>query len=168
MKIIRFLKQNKEAFGNLHEDNHVTLLEGDIASGFSDTGALATVEKILAPILPSDILCIGLNYKRHATETGVVPPEHPILFLKNTGSLQHPEDPVILPRKLRSEKVDYECELAVVLGKRCTTSVETKPTNTYSGTHAPMTSQLVTGRKTVAADNGVEARHLQRSVHLDP
>ncbi|GAG15248.1 unnamed protein product, partial [marine sediment metagenome] len=94
MKIIRFLKQNKEAFGNLHEDNHVTLLEGDIASGFSDTGALATVEKILAPILPSDILCIGLNYKRHATETGVVPPEHPILFLKNTGSLQHPEDPV--------------------------------------------------------------------------
>ncbi len=119
MKIIRFLKQNKEAFGNLHEDNHVTLLEGDIASGFFDTGALATVEKILAPILPSDILCIGLNYKRHATVTGVVPPEHPILFLKNTGSLQHPEDPVILPRKLRSEKVDYECELAVVLGKRC-------------------------------------------------
>ena len=43
MKIIRFFKQNKEAFGNLHDDNHVTLLEGDIASGFSDTGALATV-----------------------------------------------------------------------------------------------------------------------------
>ena len=62
MKIIRFLKENKEAFGKLHEDNRVTLLDGDITSGFSDTSTLTTVEKILAPIIPSDILCVGLNY----------------------------------------------------------------------------------------------------------
>ena len=119
MKIIRFLKQNKETFGRLHNDNRVTLLDGDITSGFSDTGTLATVEKILAPIIPRDILCVGLNYKQHAIETGAEPPQHPVLFLKNTGSIQNPDDPIILPRKLRSEKVDYECELAVVLGKRC-------------------------------------------------
>ena len=70
MKIIRFLNQNKEAFGRLHDDNRVTLLDGDITSGFSDTGTLVTVEKLLAPILPSDILCVGLNYKQHAAETG--------------------------------------------------------------------------------------------------
>ena len=70
MKIIRFLKQNKETFGRLHNDNRVTLLDGDITSGFSDTGTLATVEKILAPIIPRDILCVGLNYKQHAIETG--------------------------------------------------------------------------------------------------
>jgi len=119
MKIIRFLNQNKEAFGRLHDDNRVTLLDGDITSGFSDTGTLVTVEKLLAPILPSDILCVGLNYKQHAAETGAKPPQHPVLFLKNTGAIQNPDDPIILPRKLRSEKVDYECELAVVLGKRC-------------------------------------------------
>ena len=119
MKIIRFLKQTKETFGRLHNDNRVTLLDGDITSGFSDTGTLATVEKILAPIIPRDILCVGLNYKQHAIETGAEPPQHPVLFLKNTGSIQNQDDPIILPRKLRSEKVDYECELAVVLGKRC-------------------------------------------------
>ena len=66
------------------------------------------------------------------------------------------------------KKLTTNVNLQLFLGNDATTSVETKPTNTYSGTHAPMTSQLVTGRKTVAADNGVEARHLQRSVHLDP
>ena len=58
MKNIRFLKENKEAFGKLHNDNRVTLLDGDITSGFSDTGTLTTVEKILAPIIPSDMLCV--------------------------------------------------------------------------------------------------------------
>ena len=81
MKIIRFLKQNKETFGRLHNDNRVTLLDGDITSGFSDTGTLASVEKLLAPIRPSDVLCVGLNYKQHAIETGAKPPQHPVLFL---------------------------------------------------------------------------------------
>ena len=119
MKIIRFLKENKEVFGRLHDDKSVTLLNGDIESGFSDTGTPASVEKLLAPTLPSDILCVGLNYKQHAAETGAAEPQHPVLFLKNSGAVQNPGDPIILPRKLRSEKVDYECELAVVLGKRC-------------------------------------------------
>ena len=119
MKIVRFLSQDREHFGRLHDDGRTTLLEGDPFNGFRDTGTPATVDKLLAPIVPRDILCIGLNYARHAAESNTPPPENPVLFLKNSGTLQNPGDPIVLPRRLRSDSVDYECELAVVIGTRC-------------------------------------------------
>src|SRR5690606_5010045 len=79
----------------------------------------ARVVKILAPVAPLDILCIGLNYRRHAEESGATAPERPVLFVKGSASVQNPGDPIELPRYLRSDEVDYECELAVVIGKRC-------------------------------------------------
>ena len=75
--------------------------------------------KLLAPIAPVDIICIGLNYARHAAEGNHPAPEHPVMFTKSSAVLQHPGDPIELPRKLRSDEVDYECELAVVIGKQC-------------------------------------------------
>lgn len=119
MKIIRFLSAGREHFGRLHDDGRTTLLEGDPLTGCRDTGTPATVEKLLAPVVPRDILCIGLNYARHAAESNTPPPENPVLFLKNSGTLQNPGDPIVLPRRLRSDSVDYECELAVVIGTRC-------------------------------------------------
>ncbi len=64
-------------------------------------------------------MCIGLNYRKHAAEGNQAIPEFPVLFMKNSGSVQNPSDPIVLPRKLRSDKVDYECELAVIIGKAC-------------------------------------------------
>lgn len=119
MKIIRFLAAGREHFGRLHNDGHTTLLEGELFEGLRDSGKPATVEKLLAPLVPRDILCVGLNYKKHAAESGAEPPAYPVLFMKNSGTLQNPGDPIVLPRKLRSDEVDYECELAVVIGKRC-------------------------------------------------
>jgi 2-keto-4-pentenoate hydratase/2-oxohepta-3-ene-1,7-dioic acid hydratase in catechol pathway len=121
MKIIRFLSAGREHLGRLHDDGHATLLEGDLfaAGGPRDTGTTAQIDKLLAPVVPRDILCIGLNYKQHAAESGAEPPAHPVLFMKNSGALQNPGDPIVLPRKLRSDEVDYECELAVVIGRRC-------------------------------------------------
>jgi 2-keto-4-pentenoate hydratase/2-oxohepta-3-ene-1,7-dioic acid hydratase in catechol pathway len=119
MKIIRFLSAGREHYGRLHDDGRTTLLEGDLFGGVRDTGKPATVDKLLAPLVPRDILCIGLNYKQHAAESNAEPPAHPVLFMKNSGTLQNPGDPIVLPRKLRSDEVDYECELAVVIGKRC-------------------------------------------------
>ena len=119
MKIIRFLSAGREHFGRLHDDGRTTLLEGDLFGGLRDTGKPVTVDKLLAPLVPRDILCVGLNYKQHAAESNVEPPAHPVLFLKNSGTLQNPGDPIELPRKLRSDEVDYECELAVVIGNRC-------------------------------------------------
>ena len=75
--------------------------------------------KLLAPIEPPVILCIGLNYRKHAAETGAKIPEHPVLFMKSAGTLQNPGDPIVLPTRLRSDEVDYECELAVVIGRKC-------------------------------------------------
>ena len=119
MKIIRFLSAGREHLGRLHDDGTTTLLEGDLFGPLRDTGTPATVDKLLAPLEPRDILCIGLNYKKHAAESGAEPPAHPVLFLKNSGAVQNPGDPIVLPRKLRSDEVDYECELAVVIGTRC-------------------------------------------------
>ena len=65
------------------------------------------------------LLCIGLNYRKHADEGGAAYPEHPVVFMKMPSAVQNPGDPIILPTILRSREVDYECELAVVIGKPC-------------------------------------------------
>ena len=85
MKIVRFIDAaGTTQFGSQHDDGSVTLLEGDIYGQYSDTGQAAQVDKLLAPIAPVDILCIGLNYKFHAEEGGMPIPEQPILFMKST------------------------------------------------------------------------------------
>lgn len=119
MKIVRCESAGAILTGCQHADGSVTLLEGDLFGPLRDTGAVVRVDKLLAPLEPRDILCIGLNYRQHAAESGASPPTHPVLFLKNSGAVQNPGDPIILPRKLRSDEVDYECELAVVIGKTC-------------------------------------------------
>jgi 2,4-diketo-3-deoxy-L-fuconate hydrolase len=65
---------------------------------------------------PSKIICIGLNYARHAAEAGAEVPKEPIIFLKAPSSLSGPNDEVVIPRN--SQKTDWEVELAVVVGKR--------------------------------------------------
>jgi len=120
MKIIRYLDAaGRVEFGRRHDDQSVTRLEGDLFAGLVDTGQRADVQKLLAPLEPREILCIGLNYRKHAEEGGKPIPTQPVLFMKNVGSVQNPEDPILLPRRLRSDMVDYECELAVVIGRPC-------------------------------------------------
>jgi 2-keto-4-pentenoate hydratase/2-oxohepta-3-ene-1,7-dioic acid hydratase in catechol pathway len=93
------------------------VLSGDLFGGFVETDEKATVARLLAPLEPRAILCIGLNYRQHAAETNAPLPQYPVLFFKNPASAQHPGAPIELPRWLRSDKVDYECELAVVIGR---------------------------------------------------
>ncbi|AUD02016.1 fumarylacetoacetate hydrolase family protein [Spirosoma pollinicola] len=65
---------------------------------------------------PSKIVCVGLNYAKHAAETGAATPAEPILFFKATTALCGPNDNVVIPK--RSEKTDWEVELAIIIGKR--------------------------------------------------
>ena len=65
---------------------------------------------------PGKIICIGLNYHKHAEESGMSAPAEPVVFFKATSSLTGPSDPIIIPRN--SRKTDWEVELAVVIGKR--------------------------------------------------
>jgi len=71
-----------------------------------------------APITPSAIFCAGVNYADHAKEFGSKQQAHPTIFMKNPASATG-SGPVLLPRFLRSDAVDYEAELAVVIGRAC-------------------------------------------------
>ncbi len=120
MRIIRYLDPNHEIHYAVQEPGGTAReVAGDIFGEHSVTERQATVTKLLAPVVPSNILCIGLNYRRHAAEGKAPIPQFPVLFMKSTAALQNPGDPIVLPRHLRSDQVDYECELAVVIGKRC-------------------------------------------------
>lgn len=77
----------------------------------------AGVEKLLAPLDPVAIICIGLNYAKHAAESGMKKPENLVVFHKTVSTLQHPFDPIEIPRI--ESKVDWEVELAVVIGVKC-------------------------------------------------
>ena len=119
VKLIRHLTPSGPAYGALQPDGSVHAVSGDLATGFADTGRKVTAGKRLAPIVPSTIICIGLNYARHAAEGGKPPPERPIWFMKLPGTLQNPGDPILIPGRQPSTQVDYEAELAIVLGREC-------------------------------------------------
>jgi 2-keto-4-pentenoate hydratase/2-oxohepta-3-ene-1,7-dioic acid hydratase in catechol pathway len=77
-----------------------------------------TPDELLPPLPdPDKIVCIGLNYRSHAAEAGIDPPEHPTFFAKFRNALASPDATVELPAA--SEKVDYEAEVAFVVGRRC-------------------------------------------------
>lgn len=119
MKIIRHQTPAGPAWAALQPDGTARAIAGDILGEFRVTGEVVRPGRLLAPLPPTNILCIGLNYRRHAAESKSEPPVHPVLFIKNNASLQNPDDPIELPVKLASTRVDYECELAVVIGRRC-------------------------------------------------
>ena len=83
-----------------------------------DTTVVDTTGERFGPCVkrPSKIICVGLNYAKHAAETGAPSPTEPILFFKATTALCGPNDDVVIPK--RSEKTDWEVELAIVIGKR--------------------------------------------------
>ena len=118
MKILRHLNSSgNTAYAALQPDGHALAIEGCIFNEHSVTERQADIVKPLAPLKPRAILCIGLNYRFHAEESGAAIPQHPVLFMKLPGAVQNPGDPILLPTQLKSETVDYEGELAVVIGK---------------------------------------------------
>jgi 2-keto-4-pentenoate hydratase/2-oxohepta-3-ene-1,7-dioic acid hydratase in catechol pathway len=120
MKIIRYRNQLGETGHAVQQpDGSALKLAGNIFNSPETTDERAEVAKLLAPIQPSSIICIGLNYRKHAEETGAKFPEYPVVFFKGINTLQHPGEPIQLPTHLKSDEVDYECELAVVIGKAC-------------------------------------------------
>src|SRR5918999_2848729 len=102
-------------------------LTGDIDGRFLSSGALAGLRpeelaplespgRVGAPIArPGKVVCLGLNYRDHAAETGADPPAEPILFMKAPSTVVGPDDDVLIPRG--SVKTDYEIELAIVIGR---------------------------------------------------
>jgi 2-keto-4-pentenoate hydratase/2-oxohepta-3-ene-1,7-dioic acid hydratase in catechol pathway len=115
MRIIRFQSAGKVHCGQAIDSTTAYRIEGDLFSSYRVTAEKMHIDKLLAPLVPTDILCIGLNYRDHAAESKSEIPKNPMLFIKASGTLNNPGDPIYIPR--RSSMIDYECELCVVIGK---------------------------------------------------
>ena len=86
--------------------------------------------KLLPPVVPSKIVCLGRNYLDHAAEFNNLPPKEPLIFLKPPSSLLAPEDPIVLPPNV--QRVDYEGELAVIISRNapnCAMATMSGPTS---------------------------------------
>lgn len=119
MKIARFVARGVEQYG-IVDGERVQATRGLPWESLEKTGteyALAEV-KLLAPVQPPDVIAIGLNYKLHADESGMPYPAAPVIFLKATSAVVGPGDAIVLP-EMAPSAVDYEAELAIVIGRSC-------------------------------------------------
>jgi 2-keto-4-pentenoate hydratase/2-oxohepta-3-ene-1,7-dioic acid hydratase in catechol pathway len=116
MRIVRVARPNGAAFGQVRDD-HVVLIEGHPFGDYRLTNQVAPVDdvRLLAPVIPSKVLCVGRNYADHAAEMGGQVPAEPLIFSKPATSVIGPDDEIKLPAL--SELVHHEAELAVVISK---------------------------------------------------
>ena len=119
MKIVRFLHKGQEHWGHL-QDNQVRILAQEPFTGLSYTGEVIPLDsgKLLSPCLPGKIVCAGKNYYDHAMEMGEGVPKEVILFMKTPNTIANPEDVISAPDFV--DRVDFEGELAIVIGKKTT------------------------------------------------
>jgi len=118
MKFIRFSSENNSKSGILKNESEIIEIRGDMFGEYEVTENIYQLEevKILPPTSPSKLLCVGLNYRDHAKEMKRELPQAPMLFMKpNTAVIAHDEE-IIYPSHM-SKRVDYEGELAVVIGR---------------------------------------------------
>lgn len=116
MRIVRFENDSTVAYGIL-DSKEIEVLAGRPFDKIRRTNKVFPLDsvKLLAPVSPPNILAIGLNYRRHAAESNLPQPQHPLLFLKATTSVIGPDEPIRLP-KAAPDEVDYEAELCIVIG----------------------------------------------------
>ncbi|MBD1392801.1 fumarylacetoacetate hydrolase family protein [Mucilaginibacter glaciei] len=120
--IINDIKYDTSAFGEdyneqFFENDGLSRLKQFLADNEGKLKQVADGERLGSPVArPSKIVCIGLNYKDHAEETGAALPPEPIIFMKSTTALVGPNDAITIPKD--SVKTDWEVELAVVIGKK--------------------------------------------------
>jgi len=137
MRLIRFGAPGRERPGLILPDGRrieTSSVAADYDEAFFGSGGLERLARWLAedgaaaPVVPDDarlgppigrpskIVCVGLNYRDHARESGMAVPDEPVLFFKATTAISGPNDDVIIPK--HAAKVDWEVELAVVIGRR--------------------------------------------------
>ncbi|WP_257656550.1 fumarylacetoacetate hydrolase family protein [Parapedobacter lycopersici] len=151
MKLIRYGNPGQEKIG-IHENGihyDVSAFGGDYDETFFADNGLARLEEFVkanmgnlvvipqetrlgSPIArPSKILCIGLNYRDHAEETGAKIPTEPIIFMKSTTSLAGPYDDVVIPKG--STKTDWEVEFGIIIGKKASYVSESEAMDHVAG-----------------------------------
>jgi 2-keto-4-pentenoate hydratase/2-oxohepta-3-ene-1,7-dioic acid hydratase in catechol pathway len=116
MRIVRYSHDGQMSFGVL-EGEHIAAITPHPFAPFEYSGERLSGDEVrlLAPVLPTKIIAVGQNYADHAREMGKGVPDEPIIFLKPSTAVVGPGDPIIYPTGV--DRVDYEGELAVIVGK---------------------------------------------------
>ncbi|EGR47648.1 uncharacterized protein TRIREDRAFT_108482 [Trichoderma reesei QM6a] len=137
-RLIRFLaKDGRTYYGDAILPQGVTdvakvqrarIIEGDIFGRYHVTDQEVGVRLLLSPLSQSQVKtvrCLGLNYAKHAKESNLPEPKYPVLFYKPVTALSGPLDPIPVPLMAQEDTgLDYECELVIVIGKRCSDVTE--------------------------------------------
>ncbi|MGY3211132.1 fumarylacetoacetate hydrolase family protein [Mucilaginibacter sp. HD30] len=135
--IINQKRYDTSAFGEdynelFFESEGLDRLEKFVADNEAKLPVIADGERWGSPIArPSKLICIGLNYADHAKETGAATPAEPVIFMKATSAIVGPFDDVVIPKY--AHKVDWEVELAVVIGKKASYVEEADALNYVAG-----------------------------------
>ena len=152
MKLIRFGAINEEkpgvlladgtkidvsAFGQDYDEaffgsNGINKLQAWLGANQNNCPVIGDDVRVGPPLSrPSKIVCVGLNYAKHAAESGMDIPEEPVLFFKASSAIVGPFDPIVIPKG--SEKTDWEVELAVVIGQKASYVSEADALNHIAG-----------------------------------
>jgi 2-keto-4-pentenoate hydratase/2-oxohepta-3-ene-1,7-dioic acid hydratase in catechol pathway len=119
-RYIRF-EAGDGAHWGIFQDGKIAELSGNPACGAEPNGAFfqPSAVKLLAPVEPTKIVCVGLNYREHVKESqsATKEPDEPVLFLKPPSALIGPGEKIVYPEM--AGRVDYEAELGIVIGKEC-------------------------------------------------
>jgi 2-keto-4-pentenoate hydratase/2-oxohepta-3-ene-1,7-dioic acid hydratase in catechol pathway len=125
MKYCRFETEHGPRYGRVENEQIVELISFHSehvrvpARGEAFTPKPLSAVKLLAPVEPSKIACVGRNYREHASELGNEVPKEPLLFFKPPSSIIAAGQAIELPPSTLTQRVDYEGELGVIIGKRC-------------------------------------------------
>ena len=117
MRVVRFVSdRGAVTLGEPIDARTARVLRGNLFGRLEPTGETVAIGKLLPPVDPPNVFAIGLNYRAHAAEGGFAVPDEPLVFLKATTSVIAAGEPIVLPKSAPDE-VDYEAELAIVIGK---------------------------------------------------
>ena len=116
MRVVRLMHEGDCRYG-LADDTTVTLISDEPFAAWEPEGNLPLCEaRLLAPVSPTKVVCVGLNYRKHIAEMGHATPSTPVIFVKPATSVIGPLKPIVLPDGIG--RVDYEGELGIVIGRR--------------------------------------------------
>lgn len=145
MRVVRIMHEGDCRYG-LADDTTITLISDEPFAAWEPEGILPlAAAHLLSPVIPTKVVCVGLNYKSHISEMGHETPVEPVIFVKPSTSVIGPGQPIAIPDGVG--RVDYEGELGVVIGRR---------------THRASREQAAQNVLGLVCGNDVTARDLQR------
>ena len=117
MRVARFSRGGEPKFGIVDGPELVVLKGHPLVLGYETTGERVPIKevKLLAPTIPSKVVCVGKNYADHAAELGLAPNDEPTLFFKPSSAIIGPGDAIVLPSQ--SQQIELEAELTIVIGQ---------------------------------------------------